>query len=125
MWKAQRGLLAGIAIAVLVSLAATDVAGARRSPTKSEAAAISRAVHSSHAIRAGLCVHVRAIVVSTVGPWARFSVVRCNDGRRFDTALAVLQRRQGRWHVRDLGTSGVGCTVAPARVRRDLRLPCP
>jgi hypothetical protein len=71
------------------------------------------------------CFHVRDIVISTVGSWARAKVVRCGDGRRFDTALSVLQRRHHQWRVRDLGTAGVGCTVAPARVRRDLRLICP
>jgi hypothetical protein len=125
MSGARRRLLAGIAIAALGALVATDAAGAHRLPTKGEAAAISRTLHKSSAIRAGLCFHVRGIVISTVGLWARARVVRCGDGRHFDTALAVLQRLHSHWHVRDLGTSGVGCTVAPARVRRDLGLLCP
>jgi hypothetical protein len=124
MSRARRTLLTGIATAALGVLAATDAAGARRLPTKSEAAKISSALHNSPATSAVGCFHVRGIVISTAGPWARANAIPC-DRRRFDTALAVLQRRHGNWQVRDLGTSGVGCTVAPARVRRDLGLFCP
>jgi hypothetical protein len=109
---------------VLCALAPTSAAQARRAPTKGEVSAITAALHKSTAIRHGLCFHVRNIVISTAGPWASAKVVRCDDGRRYDTALAVLQRCRGKWRVRDLGTSGVGCTVAPARVRRDLKLSC-
>jgi hypothetical protein len=124
MPRAPHTLLTGIAIALLSVLATTDVAGARRLATKSEVAAISGALHSSPATRAVGCFHVRGILISTAGPWARANAVPC-DKRRFDTALVVLQRRHGKWQVRDLGTAGVGCTVAPAPVRRDLALSCP
>jgi hypothetical protein len=117
-------MLAGVAIAVLGVLAVTTTADARRAPTRREATAISAALHKSHAIRRGLCFYVRNIAISTAGPWARAKVVRCGDGHHFDTALAVLQRSHGTWRVRDLGTADTGCTVAPARVRRDLRLVC-
>lgn len=125
MSRPARRFLTCIAIALLGAVMPAGVAGARRAPTKGEAASISRALHASSATRAVRCFHTREIVISTAGPWARARVVRCGDGRRFDTALAVLQRLRGRWRVRDLGTSGAGCTVAPARVRRDLRLVCP
>jgi hypothetical protein len=116
---------AGVAIAALGLLALTTAADAHRAPTKSESAAISAAIHRTHAgIRRGLCFHVRNIVISTAGPWSRARLVRCRDGHRFDTALAVLQRSHGKWRVRDVGTADIGCTVAPARVRRDLRLLC-
>jgi hypothetical protein len=124
MSRATHWLLAGIAIAALGGLAATDSASARRLPTKSEAAAISGALHHSPATGAVHCFHVRGIVISTLGSWGRANAVPC-DTRHFDTALGVLQRLHGTWHVRDLGTSGVGCSVAPAQVRRDLRLSCP
>jgi hypothetical protein len=116
-------LLAGVAVAVLGVLAAVPAAEARRSPTRSEAAGISSALHSSPATSLVHCFHVRHIVVSTVGPWARANTEPC-DKRRFDSALSVLQRRKGRWRLRDIGTSDAGCTVAPPRVRRDLRLIC-
>lgn len=111
-------------IAVLVLLVAVQVAAAHRAPSAPEAVAISRALHSSPATRAVHCFHVRRIVIATGGRWARANTVPCNR-RQFDSALAVLQRRNGAWRVRDLGTAGVGCTVAPATVRRDLGLVCP
>jgi len=117
-------LLAVIATA-LGALAVTAVADAHRAPTKSESAAISAALHKPNVgIRRGLCFHVRHIVISTAGPWASAKLVPCNKSQG-DIALAVLQRSHGKWRVRDVGTAGVGCTVAPVRVRRDLRLVCP
>ncbi len=120
-----RRALAIIVATVLCALVVTSAAQARRPPTKNEVWAITGALHKTAAIRRGLCFHVSGIAISTTGPWARARVVRCGDGRRFDTALAVLRRTRWNWRVRDLGTSGVGCTVAPARVRRDLKLVCP
>ena len=115
------GLIACVALVTV--LLATD-ASAHRGPTRSESAAISAALHRPNmGIRAGLCFHVRKIVISTAGPWASAKLVPC-DRHRGDTAAAVLRRLGGRWRVRDVGTSGVGCTVAPARVRHDLRLVC-
>ena len=118
-------VLAAFAVVSLVVAVSTNIADARRAPTRSEAAAISTALHKPNVgIRRGLCFHVRSVVVSTAGPWASAKLFPC-DNRRGDIALAVLQRSHGTWRVRDVGTAGVGCTVAPARVRRDLRLSCP
>jgi len=117
-----RGLVACVAL-VAVLLVTAD-ASAHRSPTKGESAAISAALHKPNVgIRSGLCFHVRNIVVSTAGPWASAKLVQCNK-HRGDNALAVLQRVHAKWRVRDVGTSGVGCTDAPAPVRRDLHLMC-
>jgi hypothetical protein len=117
-------LLAVIATALGV-LAITAAASAHRAPTKSESAAITAALHKPNVgVRRGLCFHVRNIVISTAGPWARATLAPCNKNHG-DTALAVLRRVHWQWRVRDVGTAGVGCTVAPARVRRDLRLVCP
>lgn len=127
MFDARKPALASAALllALVLALAAlAQIAMARRAPTRSEAAAISRALHGSEATGAVHCFHLRRTVVATGGHWARTNLVPCNK-RRFDSALAVLQLRKGRWHVRDLGTSGTGCTVAPAKVRRDLGLICP
>ena len=114
-----RGLLP---VALVLSVL-TPAAGAHRAPTTRERSAISRALHASAAMRAVHCFHVREVVVSTVGPWARARVARCSG--QGEHALSVLERRHGHWRVRDLGTAGTGCTVAPPRVRRDLRLVCP
>lgn len=108
--------------AVLAALTVCAAATASRAPTKSERAAISKALHKSSATGAVHCFSVRQVVVSTVAPWARGRIFPCGgDG---DHALAVLQRSHGHWRVRDLGTSGVGCTVAPKKVRLDLKLDC-
>lgn len=118
--------LAGTAVltAILaVTLTLVPGASARRAPTRREARAISHALHASPATKAVKCFHVRQIVISTAGPWARATLAACNP-QKADNALTVLQRSHGRWHVRDIGTSGVGCTVAPRRVRHDLRLDC-
>jgi hypothetical protein len=106
-----------------VSLAFVPAAGAHRKPSKSEATGIDRAAHHSSATRGVGCFHTREIVVSTAGPWARALLRPCKP--TFDTALAVFQRRHGKWTLRDVGTSGVGCTVVPRAVRHDLRLSCP
>lgn len=117
---------AATALAALaaLALALAPPAVAHRAPTPSEKAAISRALHASPATRAVKCFHVHGVVIASGGQWARALVTACNP-QRADTALSVLQKRGGRWRVRDLGTSGVGCTVAPARVQRDLHLICP
>lgn len=111
-------------VVLLGALALAQAAGAHRAATHNEAVAISRALHSSPATRAVSCFHTRSIVIATGGRWARANTVPCNK-QRFDAALAVLQLRKGSWRVRDLGTAGVGCTVAPTAVRRDLSLVCP
>lgn len=116
--------LAALLLSLLAALALAQGAMAHRAPTRSEAAAISRALHNSKATGEVHCFHLRRTVVATGGHWARTNLVPCNK-RQFDSALAVLQLRNGRWRVRDLGTSGAGCTVAPAKVRRDLGLICP
>ncbi|RNI24345.1 hypothetical protein [Flexivirga caeni] len=43
-----------------------------------------------------------------------------------DPAQVLLQKTSGHWQVRDLGTAGVGCGIAPAAVRAHLGLhgPC-
>lgn len=111
-------ILTAVALGALVMAAS---ATAERAPTKHEVAAISHALHSSSATHAVKCFHVRNVAISTKGPWARARVVRCRHG---DNALAVLQLRRARWRVRDIGTADVGCSVAPRRIRIDLKLNC-
>lgn len=113
------GVLLTIAVALLAS---TSPAVASRPPTPNEAGAISRALHASRATGAVHCFHVHEIVISTAGPWARARIFPCS--KHGDRALAVLELKHHRWRVRDLGTADTGCTVAPRRVRRDLRLFC-
>jgi hypothetical protein len=112
-----------VLILTVVGLTAAAVATAHRKPTKNEAKAIDKAAHSSSATLGVGCFHTREIVVSTAGPWAKASLVPCKPTT--DTALAVFERKHGHWRLRDLGTSGVGCTLAPRAVRRDLSLSCP
>lgn len=52
------GPCGALAVTALVLLVAAGVAEARRPPTKSEAAAITVALHRTSAIRRGLCFHV-------------------------------------------------------------------
>ena len=106
---------------VLGALLMATTAAAERAPPRREAAAISKAVRASSAPRAVKCFSVGHIEISTKGPWARANIVPCHRG---DHALLVLQLRAGRWYLRDIGTADVGCTVAPKRVRIDLRLNC-
>lgn len=96
---------------------------ASRAPNARERSAITHTLRASTETRMVRCFHVRSIVISTAGPWARATLVPCNP-QRFDAALAVLHRIGDNWRLSDLGTSGIGCTVAPARVRRDLKLLC-
>ena len=110
-------------LAALALLLLAAAAAAHRPATRHETAAIEHAIRTSSATRFARCYHVRKVVVSTAGPWARATLVPC-DPRRGDQALVVLQLRRCRWRLRDLGTADVGCTVAPARVRRDLKLVC-
>jgi hypothetical protein len=116
-----RALVLMLTLAVVGLTAA--VATAHRKPTKNEATAINKAAHSSSATHGVGCFRTRQIVVSTAGPWAKASLVPCKPNT--DTALAVFERKRGHWSLRDLGTSGVGCTLAPRAVRRDLSLSCP
>ena len=120
--RTRLNVVSGLLPVALLLCVLTTAASARRAPTPREASAISRALHGLTATRAVHCFHVREIVVSTAGPWARARIVRCSG--RGDRALAGLERQHGRWRVRDLGTADTGCTVAPRRVRRDLRLVC-
>ena len=113
-------LSAGVCAAVLVLAPA---AGAHRKPTKNEAKAIDKAAHASSATRGVGCFKTRRIVVSTAGPWAKASLVPCKPN--VDTVLAVFERSHGKWALRDLGSSGVGCGVVPRVVRTDLALSCP
>jgi hypothetical protein len=120
-WRKRSTMPKILTAVALVALVMAASATAARAPTKHEAAAISHALHASSATRAVKCFHVRHIVISTKGPWARASVVPCRHG---ETALAVLQLRRRHWRVRDIGTADTGCTVAPRRVRIDLKLIC-
>ncbi len=113
---------AAVPVLTVALVALTATASASRAPTRSEADSISHALHASSATGAVHCFHVHEIVISTAGPWARARIFPCS--KHGDRALAVLELKHGHWRVRDLGTADTGCTVAPRRVRRDLRLFC-
>jgi len=132
-------------LAVLALLAALALAGsagtalASKSATRSQANAVARAVRSSpvgginkvptkrYAVR-----KVRISSVSTA--WAMASLVPTKAFRKtFQavTAVAVKLAGTSRWVVVDLGSSEVGCGIAPNAVLADLlelksgEAPCP
>ncbi len=67
-------------------------------------------------------ISVRDIRVSSANPsWA--SAIAHPRDQRTDDASVALQKVNGRWTVRMLGTEGVGC-AAPSKLRSSLRLVC-
>ena len=62
--------------------------------------------------------------IATSSPiWAAAAIVP-NPGVQLDGATVVLQRIGALWNVEQVGTSNVGCNVAPASVISDLGLIC-
>jgi hypothetical protein len=118
----RRSAAIGATALALLFTVVGAVASAHRSPNDKEAVAISRAVHRSPAHGAVRCFSVHGILISSAGPWARVRIYPCSG--RGDHALVVLEHRGWRWIVRDLGTADTGCSVAPTRVRHDLKLVC-
>jgi hypothetical protein len=56
--------------------------------------------------------------------WAAAEIVP-NPGVQLDRSTVVLQRIGALWNVEDTGTSGVGCSSAPANIQTELGLSCP
>jgi hypothetical protein len=123
-------------VAALAALVVAVPATASRNATKNERAAIARAVYSSAV--GGInkvpnsYYRVTGQKVSTVSrSWALAkTAARPKYANSFQNASAVLVRPAGtsRWVVVDLGSSGVGCGIAPTSVLADLfntKTPCP
>jgi hypothetical protein len=111
-------------------------ATASRNATKGERAALTRAVHTSAVggIRKVPKSHytVKGFKVSTVSRyWATANMIaRPKFVGTFQNAQVVAVRLAGtgRWVVVDVGTSDVGCGIAPTSVLADLfntKTPCP
>jgi hypothetical protein len=65
----------------------------------------------------------RCRIAASSAIWAAADAVP-NPGVQLDRATVVLQRIGALWNVENVGTSGVGCEVAPATVVVDLGLIC-
>ena len=123
-------------VAGLVALLTAAPATASRKATKREAAAITRAIHTSTVggIKKVPRSHYRVTrqKVSTISRyWALADMVaRPKYVNSFQNASVLLIRLAGtgRWAVVDLGTADVGCGIAPTPVLVDLfntNTPCP
>ena len=109
---------------VLAALVVAPSTSAHRRPTAREAAAIGHAAHHSTLTSAVPCFHVRRVLVSTAGPWAKATLAPCNP-QQDQTAIGVFERRRGKWVLRDVLCCGTGCSVRPpSAVRHDLGLRC-
>jgi hypothetical protein len=129
-------VLALAAVVLTAVLVAASPAGASRSATRHERAAITRAVQTSAVggIKQVPKSHykVTGIRVSTVSrSWAKANMVaRPGFVGTFQNAEVVAVRLSGtsRWVVVDVGTADVGCGIAPNKVLADLfhvKTPCP
>jgi hypothetical protein len=123
-------------VAALAALMAAAPATASRNATEGERAALTRAVHTSAVggIRKVPKSHytVKGFKVSTVSRyWATANMIaRPKFVGTFQNAQVVAVRLAGtgRWVVVDVGTSDVGCGIAPTSVLADLfntKTPCP
>lgn len=123
-------------VAVAVSMIFAAPAAASRAPTAKQRRALTSAVYDSSV--AGLNripqshYRVTGQRVSSVGSsWAKVQLVaRHGFESSFQSATAVAVRLAGtsQWVVVDLGSSEVGCAIAPDKVLSDLfktKTPCP
>ena len=74
--------------------------------------------------RAGQYTIQQCRIAASSPIWAAAEIVP-NPGVQLDPATVVLQRIGALWNVEGTGTSGAGCTTAPASVRTELGLTCP
>ena len=118
---------AGLCLVAVILAGSVAQSDARRNATKSERAAILRAVNHymnpCDAYRTGRCVEI--VRVSTVR--SSWSAVYIRPARRayraeVQSGDASVHRVDGKWRLHQLGNGG-GCGV-PASVRRDLSLKC-
>ena len=128
------GLCSSVLVGVAVSAAQPGRGG--RPATAAEARAITAAYRSSSLGDVNRVPRSRyrftGIRVSRLAPaWATAQQVPTPAGRAtFQAAYGVLVRLANRpgaagpWVLVDVGSSDVGCGVAPARVLADLRLSC-
>jgi hypothetical protein len=120
-----------IIAAALLAIAVPATALASRAPSHSEKVKLRKAVSSSKLvakkIRKGGHFKLRNARISTAGPWARAAIIPTGVySDPFDPAIGLFKRSHGKWSLKSVGTSGVGCSKprAPRAVRTDLKLRC-
>jgi hypothetical protein len=125
-----------VALVAAAAMVFAPPAGASRAATAKQRRALTNAVHASHV--AGINrvprshYRIRGQRVSTVSQnWATARLDAAAGFRdSFQNAVVVAVRPAGtaQWVVVDLGSSDVGCGIAPNKVLSDLfktRQPCP
>jgi hypothetical protein len=130
-------MLAVLAVAALALTALAAPAGAAKKASKSQLAAITKAIHATPVGDANKLPQswyrvTGAKVSSLSGSWAWASEAATKAGEgKFQPAFFLLVRPAGlkTWVVVDLGTAMVGCGFAPNSVLADLQGisgdPCP
>lgn len=115
----MRRLLIVLAFACLLAVGASP-ALAHRSATKKEHAAIDRAIHSyihrKHS-KAPSDAKVSKIVVSTANRSYALVTLRSHKAGK---SRALLHTRKGKWTVIGFGPGGFSCSLAPAKIFKDL-----
>jgi hypothetical protein len=115
----MRRLLVLLAFAGLLTAGASP-AVAHRSPTKKEHAAIDKAmlayIHKKHS-KAPKDAKIKKVVVSTANhSYALVTLSSHKSGK----SRAMLHTKQGKWTVIGFGVGGFSCSIAPAKIFKDL-----
>ena len=118
---AAAGLLIAVGAPAQAADAQTSVASASKpaSPSSKLLTQINTAIHK----KKGLGKGVNALDISTysVAPaW----VYTHADSKKFGSVDALLQFSAKKWHVKDYGTSEVGCGTAPKKLLKALDQNC-
>ncbi len=115
----MRRLLAFLGLALLLTLGASS-ALAHRAPTKKEHAAIDKAIHSyihqKHS-KAPKDAKISKITVSTANK--SYALVKLTSHTK-GSSKALMHTLHGKWRVSAYGVGGFSCSVAPAKIFKDL-----
>lgn len=115
-WIRRCGLVGVLTLILSCGFASSALAW--RPPTRSEHRAITRAAKETPTAYPGKTVHVGAIRVSTVGPWASARIAIYINGKP-DGAIDILHRVRGKWVNVGAGSSEEQC-VMPYPDRQNL-----
>ncbi len=109
-------------VALLAIVVTGGAALASRAPTRTELAAIQRAVNVYHLSCSGCTWRATNVRVSTVDRhFAAADERGSRNGQPLQGAQALLWRGISKWAVIDEGSDvGIGCGLVNARVRKDL-----
>lgn len=115
----MRCLLLVLAFASLLVVGVSP-AFAHRSPTKKEHAAIDKAmlayIHKKHS-KAPKDAKIKKVVVSTANH--SYALVTLSS-HKAGKSRAMLHTKQGKWTVIGFGVGGFSCSIAPAKIFKDL-----